>query len=98
MSKAYNSISWKAMELALKRINIPNSIINILRYIHSNREDQIITSQRLTDPYKIEDSINQGEIYSPLLWRIFYDPILTHIYNIHKDHAYTISKETANSN
>ena len=81
------------MELALRRINIPDQIITILKHIHTNRKDQIITSQGLTDPYDVEDGLDQGETYSPLLWRIFYDPILLHIHNTNKEHAYILQKE-----
>jgi hypothetical protein len=33
----------------------------------------------LTEPIKAEDGIDQGETISPLLWRIFYDPLLCKI-------------------
>ena len=97
MSKAYNSISWEAMKLALERINIPQPIILLLGHLHSNRYDQIITSQGLTELYYIEDRIDQGETHSPLLWCIFYNPILTYIDKIHQTRAYPIGKENTDT-
>jgi hypothetical protein len=33
----------------------------------------------LTNPYKVQDGIDQGDTISPLLWRIFYDPLLQEV-------------------
>jgi hypothetical protein len=30
----------------------------------------------MTEEYYVQDSIDQGEVWSPLLWRIFYDALL----------------------
>src|SRR5579883_1724325 len=81
------------MELALARIHIPANIISLLHHIHCNREDQIITSQGLTKPYHIDNGIDQGKIYSPLLWQIFYDPILIYIKTSCKEEAFIFRKE-----
>ncbi|KAG9291556.1 hypothetical protein G9A89_021975 [Geosiphon pyriformis] len=33
----------------------------------------------LSDGYKVLDGLDQGEVFSPLLWRIFYDPLLCEV-------------------
>lgn len=29
-----------------------------------------------TDSYEVGDGLDQGEVWSPILWRIFFDPLL----------------------
>ncbi|KAG9298361.1 hypothetical protein G9A89_003178 [Geosiphon pyriformis] len=38
-----------------------------------------MTDFGLSGGYKVHDGLDQGEIFSPLLWRIFYDPLLCEI-------------------
>ena len=44
-----------------------------------HRMNRVITDIGLTDEYKMENGIDQGEIISPLLWIIYYDPLFTKI-------------------
>jgi hypothetical protein len=67
------------LERALNRIKIPKKAIKLIIHLFKEREIKIITESGLTDPIKTGDGINQGETISPLLWRIFYDPLLCKI-------------------
>src|SRR5260364_132493 len=40
---------------------------------------EVITSYGMTERFTTEDGIDQGEVISPLIWRIFYDPLLVAI-------------------
>ena len=90
MRKAYDSVSWEGLEKALKRIKMKLSIIDILEGIHNNRYSAVITDHGPTDYYEVQDGIDQGEVYSPLLWRIFYDPLLCRIQRTQKSNGYTL--------
>ena len=76
MRKAYDSVGWTPMEAALRRIKMNQGYINILKDLHCNRTSSIITAHGFTDPYTVQDGLDQGETHSPILWRIFYDPLL----------------------
>ena len=76
MRKAYDSVAWQGLQLAMSRINIPIHIIKLFEHIHKNRKSFGLTAHGSTDLFKVEDGIDQGETYAPLLWRIFYDPLL----------------------
>ncbi|CAJ0823239.1 7394_t:CDS:2, partial [Entrophospora sp. SA101] len=52
--------------------NFKDLCLNTLK----NRQSKIITSVGLTSNFRVEDGIEQGEAWSPILWRIFYDPLL----------------------
>jgi len=79
MSKAFDSVHINTLSKALRRIKIPATIIDLLTYLLSNRTNQVITDLGFTDPYPVQDGIDQGETFSPLLWKIYYDPLVSTI-------------------
>ena len=79
MRKAFNSVGLKILEKALKRIKLPESMISFILSLYKKRRIKVITSFGLTNKFKAEDGLDQGEVISPLIWRIFYDPLLTKI-------------------
>ena len=79
MSKAFDRINIRCLQDACRRIGIPNSGINLITELHTSRAAKIITAYGLTSPVPIISGIEQGETYSPLLWKIYYDPILAFI-------------------
>ena len=76
MSKAFDSVHIPLLKKALKRIHIPETITNLLVFLFQNRTNQVITSYKFTDSYKVEDSIDQEETFSLILWRIYYDLLI----------------------
>ena len=88
-AKAYDTVSLDMLEKALLRIKIPGKITKLILESFRNREFRVITSFGLTQPTIAKDGIDQGETISPLLWRIFYDPLLCKIQENRK-HGYTM--------
>ncbi|KAG9299624.1 hypothetical protein G9A89_020795 [Geosiphon pyriformis] len=76
MCKTYDSISWPHLEASLCYIKMCGKFIEFFGNIHNNRFNRIITDFGLSDEYKVLDGLDQGEVFSPLLWRIFYDFLL----------------------
>ena len=60
----------------MERINIPGKIIDLFQFIHKKWKSFGFTAHGFTEIFEIGDGIDQGKIYAPLLWRIFYDPLL----------------------
>ena len=79
MSRTFDSIGMIPLTMALWRIKIPDVIINLLLNMFQNRKTRIITAYGLSDVLTAADGIDQGEVISPLIWRIFYDPLLCRI-------------------
>jgi len=50
-----------------------------MKNLLNNRENIVLTVHGNTNPYKVEDGLDQGDIISPLMWRIFYDPLISRI-------------------
>ena len=79
MSKAYDSVHLPLLAKALQRIKVPNTIINLLNNILTQKQNNVITNHGNTNYYHVQDGIDQGETITPLLWRIYYDPLITKI-------------------
>jgi hypothetical protein len=79
---------------ALKRLKLPPAFCNFIRALFSSRFNQVFTTHGNTNEYQVISGIDQGEIISPILWCIYYDPLLTRIqksilgYNL-KSHHYS---------
>ncbi len=79
MAKAFDSVGLIPLAKTLERIKIPNNIISFIIDNFKNRKISVITAYGISEPFVGEDGIDQGETISPLLWRIFYDPLLCRI-------------------
>src|SRR5207237_4380836 len=44
--------------------------------LYNKRKIKVITKYGLTKEFEAGDGLDQGEVISPLMWRIFYDPLL----------------------
>ena len=77
ISKAFDSIDPNMLRLAMARLAIPRSFIDLTLQLFTNRYNTIITAFGHTSPYKVQIGIDQGEVISPLLWVIYIDPLLT---------------------
>jgi len=76
MKKAFDSVSLIMMKKALRRIKLPDQIIRFLLSLYNRQKIKVITEYGLIQEFEAEDGLNQGEVVSPLMWRIFYDPLL----------------------
>src|SRR5437764_681035 len=76
MSKAFDSIGIVPLCYALTRICLPPLAIDFIINLFQHRKMKVITKYGLSDDM---DGIDQDEVISPLIWRIFYDPLLCRI-------------------
>ncbi|KAG9304382.1 hypothetical protein G9A89_019944 [Geosiphon pyriformis] len=70
----------KAYDLkSLIRIKMYSKFIWFFGGIHGGHTNWIITNFGLTDGYCVHDGLDQREVFSLLLWHIFYDPLLCEV-------------------
>ena len=79
MSKAYDSVNFELFQKSLLRLQMPQQLINILSNLLFNRTNRVITNLGLTNFYSVKNGIDQGKTITSLFWRIYYDPLITHI-------------------
>src|SRR6266508_2231875 len=83
MSKAYDWVNIFMLQKAMARLKIPAPFITFITNLFTKRTNQIFTYHGTTDPYNVLVGIDQGEVICPLLWCIYYDPLLCYIQNQH---------------
>lgn len=76
----------------LNRIKIRGPLEKFLTELYTNRRIKVITAAGLTEGFQAEDGIDQGEVISPLIWRIFYDPLLSRIQNTEEGYKMEVEK------
>src|SRR2546429_2000223 len=81
MRKVFDSIGMTPLRHALYRIKLPQTAIDFIVNLFQNRKLKVITEFDLSEEIVVQDGIDQGDVISPLIWRIFYDPLLCRIHN-----------------
>ncbi|GBB90362.1 hypothetical protein RclHR1_01730010 [Rhizophagus clarus] len=80
LSKAYDHMNISLLRLALLSIKLPHRITSILCDLFINCTNQVILpNNNLTSPFSMKQGIHQGEIISPLLWILYYNPLFLYI-------------------
>src|SRR6266511_908311 len=79
MSKAYDRVNIFMLQHALKRLKLPPLFIRFITNLFLSRKNRVFTEHGLTDKYDLLVGIDQGEVICPLLWCIYYDPLLSYI-------------------
>ncbi|KAG9300446.1 hypothetical protein G9A89_010071 [Geosiphon pyriformis] len=64
---------------SLYHIKMCNRFIEFFGGIHKDRINRVMTDFGFSNGYRVHDGFDQGEIFLPLLWRIFYDSLLCEI-------------------
>ena len=60
-------------------LKIPSTFIDLILSFFTCRTNTIITSSSIITSYHMKVDIDQGEVISPLLWCIYYDPLLVEV-------------------
>ncbi|GBC01357.1 hypothetical protein RclHR1_04160004 [Rhizophagus clarus] len=89
ISKVFDSISLDFLELALKQIGLPPHAVRYIINLFRGRRVQVATIFRPLSIFQAEDGIDQGDSLSSLLWRTYYNPLLTMITDL-SNKGYTI--------
>src|SRR6266480_2124354 len=63
----------------MARLKIPEGFINLTLNLFQHRRNYVLTDVGVTQDFEVLVGIDQGEVISPLLWCIYYDPLLTRI-------------------
>ncbi|KAG9293135.1 hypothetical protein G9A89_001762 [Geosiphon pyriformis] len=71
-----NQKLWLHLKKSLVRIKMCSKFIQFFGSIHRNCTNRVITDFGLTDSYYVQNGLDQEEVFSSLLWCIFYDSLL----------------------
>ena len=88
--KAYDTVPFDAISQCCKRIKMPDRLILLIHNFLSQREITVTTPFGYSGKLKATRGVPQGDAISPILWAIFYDPLLTKLQQL--SNGYTLSK------
>ncbi|KAG9288334.1 hypothetical protein G9A89_021365 [Geosiphon pyriformis] len=91
IKKAYDSVGWKPIEAALKRIKMNNKFTELFGLMHNNKSNKIITEFGLSNKYQVQDRLDQRKTSSPIMWRIFYDSLLCEVKQFNYSYRYKLT-------
>ena len=73
---AYDKVPHEAIHDGLRRLHAPEKLISILKSMNKSRSLQIDTPFGLSEAFFPILGLAQGSILAPLLWNIFYEPLM----------------------
>jgi hypothetical protein len=79
IKKAYDTVPGAVLKPALRRIGVPEQLITLIKSMNQDMYIQVQHFYGLTKPFPQTNGLPQGDKYSPTLWLILYDPLLTRI-------------------
>src|SRR6266498_5108279 len=79
LSKAYDRVDLTILRQDMQRVKIPLNCINFILDFFTSRKNAVLTKGGLSEFYDVKIGIDQGEVISPLLWCIYFDPLLCEI-------------------
>lgn len=65
--------------LCFERLRFPSNLSTFIISLFTSRKNRILTPFGKTESYDLLIEIDQGEVISPLLWTIYFDPLLTEL-------------------
>src|SRR6266498_1632643 len=73
----------------MERVKIPSSCISFIINFFTHRKNTVLTKGGISEYYDVKIGIDQGEVISPLLWCIYFDPLLYEINDLYKGYTLT---------
>ncbi|EXX73879.1 hypothetical protein RirG_056370 [Rhizophagus irregularis DAOM 197198w] len=67
------------LRLCFDRLKFPSKLSDFIISLFTSRKNRILTPFGKTESYNLLINIDQGEVISPLLWTIYFDPLLTEL-------------------
>lgn len=77
--RAFDSVPFASLRLSLRRLGVPEAYTDLVMRLTEHCQVRVITEHGLSPPFRPAKGIEQGEINAPLLWKIFYDPLLARL-------------------
>ena len=82
VKKAYDSVHPNSIKCCLKKLKFDENYWHIMKNIFENRSMRVLTQAGVTNFFHPNTGLEQGDRSSPILWNIFYEPLLNELQNM----------------
>ena len=73
LAKAFDSVEAWALQLAYRRVGLPEHLVKWLAHTDTHGHSRVITQSGLTEEFHVERGVRQGEVMSPLKFLLWMD-------------------------
>ena len=77
LCKAYDSVNRNLLWAVLRRVyNFPEKFVSIIEALHKETYRVVRFEGQLSEEYKVESGVKQGDVLAPTLFNLFLDVII----------------------
>jgi hypothetical protein len=79
--KAFDRINHDFLQIVLKNINFNEKFRNLVKNLFNRQEAHIVDSGHISNSFRVERGVRQGDPLSPLLYVLAFEPLLSMLDN-----------------
>ena len=72
LTKAFDSVNRETLWKILGKLGCPDHFVKLIRSFHDEMEVSVNVGGTLTDPFKVETGVKQGDLLAPTLFSVFF--------------------------
>ena len=76
LTKAFDSVNRETLWKILGKLGCPDHFVKLIRSFHDEMEVSVNVGGTLTDPFKVETGVKQGDLIAPTLFSVFFSIVL----------------------
>ena len=76
LTKAFDNVNKETLWKILGKLGCPNHFVKLIRSFHNEMEVSVKVGGILTDPFKVETGVKEGDVLAPTLFSVFFSIVL----------------------
>ena len=81
LTKAFDTVNRDALWKVLKKLGIPDEMLNIIISFHQGMKGVVVSDGELSEPFDVSNGTKQGCVMAPVLFALFFSVMLQYAYS-----------------